>query len=133
LVLQPSNAQKVVNICTCCGCCCQILKNLKKLPRPSDHVVSGYWAEVQNDSCSGCETCIERCQMEAVKILEGTAVVKKERCIGCGLCVPTCPEGAIQLKQKPQDVQRIPPPHLMETYSRIAMERIQKLKEFKRH
>ena len=29
LVLQPGNAQKPSNICLCCGCCCQILKNLK--------------------------------------------------------------------------------------------------------
>ena len=31
LVLQPGNAQKPINICLCCGCCCQILKNLKIL------------------------------------------------------------------------------------------------------
>jgi hypothetical protein len=29
LVLQPSNSQKPINICMCCGCCCQVLINLK--------------------------------------------------------------------------------------------------------
>ncbi|MBI4797967.1 MAG: 4Fe-4S ferredoxin [Desulfarculus sp.] len=34
LVLQPSNAQKVINICCCCGCCCHVLKSMKRHPRP---------------------------------------------------------------------------------------------------
>ena len=29
LVLQPSNSQDIVNICCCCGDCCQVLKHLK--------------------------------------------------------------------------------------------------------
>jgi Na+-translocating ferredoxin:NAD+ oxidoreductase subunit B len=31
LVLQPSNAQDIVNIC-CCGDCCQVLQNLEQYP-----------------------------------------------------------------------------------------------------
>ncbi|OIP96304.1 MAG: hypothetical protein AUK55_05660 [Syntrophobacteraceae bacterium CG2_30_61_12] len=127
LVLQPSNAQKVVNICTCCGCCCQILKNLKKLPKPAEHVMSNFVARVDADRCSGCETCLERCQMEAITVAEATAVVAQERCIGCGLCVPTCPEQAIELTAKPAELRQTPPAHLLETYSRIAAERLQRL------
>ena len=127
LVLQPSNAQKVVNICTCCGCCCQILKNLKKLPKPAEHVMSNFVARVDADRCSGCETCLERCQMEAITVAEATAVVAQERCIGCGLCVPTCPEQAIELTAKPAELRQTPPAHLLETYSRIATERLQRL------
>lgn len=123
LVLQPSNAQKVVNICTCCGCCCQILKNLKRLPKPAEFVASNYYAAVDRDRCSGCETCLERCQMEAVSMEDGAALVHEERCIGCGLCVPTCPDDAIALLAKKEDNQRKPPRHLMETYLRIAQER----------
>lgn len=35
LVLQPGNSQKAINICMCCGCCCQVLKQLKSLPEPA--------------------------------------------------------------------------------------------------
>ncbi len=31
LVVQPGNSKKPMNICLCCGCCCQILYNIKSL------------------------------------------------------------------------------------------------------
>jgi|WetSurMetagenome_2_1015567.scaffolds.fasta_scaffold01060_5 Na+-translocating ferredoxin:NAD+ oxidoreductase subunit B len=125
LVLQPSNAQKAVNICTCCGCCCQILKNLKRLPDPANHVASNYFADVDQDTCTGCGVCIERCQMDAIAIDE-TARVDSNRCIGCGLCVPTCPEEAVSLTAKPEGERRTPPSQFYETYKNIAMERLAK-------
>jgi Na+-translocating ferredoxin:NAD+ oxidoreductase subunit B len=125
LVLQPSNAQNVANICTCCGCCCQILKNLKRLPKPADCVASNYYAEVEADACIGCEICLERCQMEAIAMQEGRAVVNRDRCIGCGLCVPTCDAQAIRLHTKEAGERQEPPAHLSDTYLRIAQERLQ--------
>lgn len=124
LVLQPSNAQKVMNICLCCGCCCQILKNLKRLPRPADFVVSSFVARVRDQDCIGCETCVERCQMEAVAVVDGIARVAEERCIGCGLCVPTCPEDAMALEPKPEDQKKTPPAHPFDLYKIMAMQRM---------
>ena len=46
LVLQPGNAQRPTNICMCCGCCCQVLKNLKTLDSPAKVVHTNYYAEV---------------------------------------------------------------------------------------
>jgi len=129
LVLQPSNAKKVVNICTCCGCCCQILKNLKKLPKPAEFVASNYYAIVDRAECTGCETCLERCQMDAIQMEAGTAMINGDRCIGCGLCVPTCPDAAITLVEKPEDNRCEPPRHFMETYMRIAKERLANLQD----
>jgi Na+-translocating ferredoxin:NAD+ oxidoreductase subunit B len=125
LVLQPSNSQKAANICTCCGCCCQILKNLKRLPNPAQHVASNYFASVDQDLCTGCGVCIERCQMDAIEI-EDTARIERSRCIGCGLCVPTCPEEAVNLLAKPEAERSIPPTHFHETHGRIANERLAK-------
>jgi Na+-translocating ferredoxin:NAD+ oxidoreductase subunit B len=128
LVLQPSNAQNVANICTCCGCCCQILKNLKRLPKPADCVATNYFAVVEADQCIGCETCLERCQMEAIQLQEGSAVINRDRCIGCGLCVPTCDAKAISLQAKEPNKRQEPPANLSETYTRIAQERLQQAK-----
>ncbi|SHF05954.1 4Fe-4S dicluster domain-containing protein [Desulfacinum infernum DSM 9756] len=124
LVLQPSNAQKIMNICLCCGCCCQILKNLKRIPEPAKVVMSNYFAEIDRDECIGCETCVDRCQMDAIAMEDDLAQVNAARCIGCGVCVPSCPQEAITLREKTEEEKRIPPAHPLETYKMIAMERM---------
>lgn len=122
LVLQPGNAQKPTNICMCCGCCCQVLKNLKSLDSPAKVVHTNYYAEVIEDGCIGCEACIERCQMDAIAVDE-TARVDPDRCIGCGLCVPECPNEALVMRQKATDDQYVPPANVVETYLNMAKER----------
>lgn len=128
LVLQPSNAQKIVNICTCCSCCCQILKNLKALPNPSLYVASNFRAQVDTGRCTGCGTCLSHCPMDALELENDAAMVRVDRCIGCGVCVPQCPEKAMTLLQKPEEERITPPPHLFETFKRIKAERMSKLK-----
>ena len=98
LVLQPSNTQEIVNICCCCGDCCQILMNLKKHPFPAAMASAAFVARIDVEACIGCETCLERCQMEALSMEDEHAVVNEKRCIGCGLCVSTCPSGALALE-----------------------------------
>ncbi len=99
LVLQPGNSKRLGFICTCCGCCCEGLKLANKLPRPSEIYISNYHAEVDANECSGCNTCIRRCQMKAISRINDVSSVNLDFCIGCGLCVTTCPEKAITLKR----------------------------------
>ncbi|MHA1478156.1 MAG: DUF362 domain-containing protein [Promethearchaeota archaeon] len=99
LVLQPGNSKRLEFMCTCCGCCCEGLKLANKLPRPSELYISNYHAEVDANECSGCNTCISRCQMKAISQIDNVASVNLDFCIGCGLCVTTCPEKAITLKR----------------------------------
>ena len=122
LVLQPSNSLKPTNICMCCGCCCQILKNLKSLPSPARAVHSNYYAEVVEDECIACEACVERCHMDAITVQE-TARVDPERCIGCGVCIDSCPTEAIVFKQKASHDQYLPPKNGFETYLNILREK----------
>ena len=117
LVLQPSNAQEIVNICCCCGDCCQILMNLKRHPFPAAMVSSPFVATIDAETCIGCETCLERCQMEALGMEGEHAVLDPNRCIGCGLCVSTCPSGALTLERKPQEAQPGIPKNQMEAYA----------------
>ncbi len=123
LVMQPFNSQHVGGMCSCCGCCCGMLRSLKKQASPADAVKSNFYAQVDEQLCTGCGTCVERCQMEAVEVGEETAVVDLNRCIGCGLCVSSCPTGAMGLVKKAEESLYTPPENGMETYLRIARER----------
>jgi len=105
LVLQPSNLQDIVNICCCCGDCCQVLLHLKKHPKPALAVSSPFRAEHDASLCAGCGTCVDRCPMEAHAMADGLGVLNPDRCIGCGLCVSTCPGGALTLVRKPPELQ----------------------------
>ncbi len=123
LVIQPFNSQKVGGMCSCCGNCCGVLRSLKMQPKPADAVKSNYFAQINDQLCTGCETCLERCQMEAIEIVNGIATMNLDRCIGCGLCASTCPDEVITLIQKPQEQQYEPPKIGVDTYFRIAQER----------
>jgi Pyruvate/2-oxoacid:ferredoxin oxidoreductase delta subunit len=100
LVCQPTNAKNPVSMCLCCGCCCQVLKALKRHNVPSEGVASPFFVKVDEGSCVGCKICVKRCPMDAVKVEEKMACIDKNRCIGCGVCVTTCPKDSISLERK---------------------------------
>lgn len=106
LVLQPSNAQGPDFICSCCGCCCGILKLHKAVPNPVNYWATNFYAEVNPELCTGCGTCEERCQTSAMLLDEEKEIssVDLTRCLGCGLCVASCPEEAIELRKKEAEV-----------------------------
>jgi ferredoxin len=124
LVPQPFNAQNPGGMCNCCGDCCGMLRALKKHPRPAERVITNYYAQVDRDLCASCETCLERCQMEAITIgPDDMAVVDRDRCIGCGLCVPTCETEALSLHLIPEEERRDPPATAQETMMQMAQQR----------
>ncbi len=103
LVLQPATARNPGGLCSCCCCCCSVLASLYKHPRPAEMVTAHCTARCDPDKCSGCETCTQRCPMDAVTINaeNGRTEINRQRCIGCGLCVSVCPTGAIELVTRP--------------------------------
>ncbi len=123
LVMQPFNSQKMGGMCSCCGDCCGVLRSLKMHPSPAEMVQSNYFAKVDEAECTGCETCVDRCQIEAIEVVDGISTIDLNRCIGCGLCVTTCPAEAIALIQKPEDQLYEPPKTGAQTYIRIMQER----------
>ena len=121
LVLCPTNTREPAFICSCCGCCCGILRSLKSLPNPGEVVASSFRAGIDSDLCSACGECLERCQMEAIVEGDEFMEVNRARCIGCGLCLAACPEEAVSLHMKPETVA--PPTDWDETMARILQER----------
>ncbi len=55
-------------------------------------------AKVDQEKCTGCETCVSECTSEAISMSDAKAVVDSEACIDCGVCVDACPEEAISLE-----------------------------------
>ncbi len=115
LVLQPGNAKNALFICACCGCCCGVLRNLKHDPKPASRVSSPFISHLDTDTCVGCNICAERCQMGAVFIDKGKAVLDVNQCIGCGLCVSTCPTESMSLVRKPKKEQNSVPRNIVQT------------------
>lgn len=122
LVLQPGNSKKPLNICMCCGCCCQILKNIKNLEKPAKFVCTNYYATVDENECSECGKCVEKCPMDAVTA-DGAARVDPDRCIGCGVCAQVCDCGAVTLAEKAETEKWDPPKNMMVAYRQMAIER----------
>jgi Pyruvate/2-oxoacid:ferredoxin oxidoreductase delta subunit len=119
LVLQPSNAQDPVFVCSCCGCCCGMLGMQKSLPHPLNFWSTNFHAVVDKDACIGCGTCVTRCQVDAVTVRgsSGRARVDPNRCIGCGVCMTTCASEAMRLEKNASVT--IPPADAEELYDRI--------------
>lgn len=120
LVLQPSNSKDPSFICCCCGCCCGILGGLQDHPKPSEIVASSFIAKLESELCTGCWTCLERCQMQALTEEVDQVALDTNRCIGCGLCVSTCPSGALSLVRKPESEQTKIPANMDGTWHVIS-------------
>jgi Pyruvate/2-oxoacid:ferredoxin oxidoreductase delta subunit len=119
LVLQPSNSKRPIGFCCCCGCCCAILTNQKIVTdKPVQFFSTNYYVQVDSEICLGCETCLNRCQMEAIDIIDDVALVNLDRCIGCALCVSTCPSEAMVLKKK--DEVYDPPANSLEYFQKLS-------------
>lgn len=121
LVLQPDNSKNPSFMCACCKCCCGVLRSVRGFERPAEYLAPNYYAEVDNELCKGCKTCVKRCQMDAIRVENGKASVNLDFCIGCGLCVSKCPANAIQLRRKAK--QKIPPTNMMAKYRKILIRR----------
>jgi electron transport complex protein RnfB len=120
MVLQPSNTEKADFICSCCGCCCGMLRMQQFLPKPLDYWASNFYASIDTDTCEGCGKCRKKCQVGAIKMAEKKQppVIDRNRCIGCGLCVVACPTEAMALQKKVKETR---PPETREELYDIIM------------
>lgn len=103
LVTQMPETGRNHMMCNCCKCCCGILGSVRRTSKPAELVVSDHYCQVTAASCSGCEACLDQCQVQALSMNEEeVAEISLDRCIGCGLCIPSCQDGALMLVSRPK-------------------------------
>lgn len=47
--------------------------------------------------CLGCGTCFDVCQFDAIRMVDGVAVIDREKCTACLKCVDICPKKIIEM------------------------------------
>ena len=89
-------------MCNCDRWHCEVVGQVLKQPKPGLIFNSGFKPTITTERCAACETCIERCPPEALRMGEDKVpVVNTDRCFGCGVCATGCPENAIAMERKP--------------------------------
>ena len=119
LVHSVNNAQtEVYYICNCCTCSCGVLRGMVEYGSENSIARSDFYAVVDQDQCTGCESCLHRCAFNAMAMAEGVCEVDRKACYGCGLCIDSCETEALSLIQKSPE-ERKPPPSDDEAWRRI--------------
>lgn len=55
-------------------------------------------AKVDAETCTGCESCLDSCPSEAIKMVDSKAVIDVDACVDCAACVDECPVEAISME-----------------------------------
>jgi Na+-translocating ferredoxin:NAD+ oxidoreductase subunit B len=88
-------------ICNCCRHACGLLRGVTDLGITHAVAPSSFWMIIDEDMCSGCEVCLDRCPVGAISMREdGVAQVTHEKCLGCGVCEVVCGQGAMSLQKR---------------------------------
>ena len=85
-------------ICNCCGCCCGMMRSIKRFDIHNGIVPSNWMATIDHSKCRGCTKCAKACPAGAITVepTEGKglrknwALVDPARCLGCGVCGEVC-------------------------------------------
>jgi len=122
LVHLADNVQKKpAYICHCCGCCCGLLRSINEHETPSVHP-SNFLPAINQEACTGCGACVERCHVKALQLTETAgdnyAELLAARCLGCGACIRGCRQSAIKLIRKSKLL--LPPKDKREQMTSIA-------------
>ncbi len=123
----PGNAAVMPGvICQCASDCCGML--IQSIASGEDmhslYTPSRFLATVEQEKCSGCQTCVERCSFGSIEMVKAPgskklkAKIDPKECYGCGVCVVGCPQKAIRydLIRPPEHIppasaaRRIPAP-----------------------
>ena len=111
----PGNAAVMPGVvCNCASDCCSMLIQSQASGEDMHwlYTPSRFLATVDQEKCSGCQTCVERCSFGCIEMVKTPgskkmkAKITAKDCYGCGVCVVGCPQKAIKF-----DLIR-PPEHI---------------------
>ena len=83
---------------------------ISTLMRRGYHIAKAAIAEISEEKCSACFTCVRTCSYRAAQMNDKwKAEIMGDICQGCGNCVAVCPSKAIELKNctRPQIAKEI--------------------------
>ena len=46
--------------------------------------------------CIGCKLCEKNCEFDAVHVVDNIAYIDQDKCTGCGVCAEKCPKKIIK-------------------------------------
>ena len=58
---------------------------------------------INEELCTGCQTCVDECSVGAISMEEDIAFIKEDECIRCGVCHDVCAYDAVR-----HDGERVP-------------------------
>jgi Pyruvate/2-oxoacid:ferredoxin oxidoreductase delta subunit len=97
--------RRLTAICNCCRDCCDIFAIGMEVGNVEQVLEkSRFRAEVDQELCTGCQDCVERCFFEIIEMKKSPpsrilkATIDAEKCFGCGLCAVVCEPEAITMK-----------------------------------
>jgi ferredoxin len=110
LVHSTGNYRKGTHyICNCCTCSCGIVRGLTEYDIPTAVARADFRMTVNEELCTGCMDCVDRCQFNALDVPDAVCEVDWAACLGCGACAVACFEEAMQLERRPKgEVPKIP-------------------------
>lgn len=124
--------RKPAFICSCCGCCCEVLSSYRKHKIFHQSLCSNFRAMINSNTCTGCRKCEKACPVQAIstdddlhvvngKTFKLSSTVDHDVCIGCGVCALQCKFDSIEMASRPE--RRIAPANSAARIIATALER----------
>ena len=105
-------------VCYCCKDACEMLHSYTKGNRLDLVEPNRFEATVDEETCTGCQDCVEKCPFDAIEMLPSVnskklkAHIISENCKGCGVCIVGCKQKAMRYEivrppeyLKPMDIK----------------------------
>jgi len=89
-------------VCYCCADACEMLYSYTKANRFDLVEPNRFLAIVDEETCTGCQDCLEKCPFNAIEMKKSTtskklkASVINDNCKGCGVCIVGCKQKALR-------------------------------------
>lgn len=97
---EAGEVTKRVAVVRCSGSCGKT-KEAYRYFGPQDcrlaYLSPGHGAKKCSFGCCGFGSCAEVCAFDAIRIVDGLAVIDRDKCRGCGKCSEVCPNHLIEL------------------------------------